>query len=589
MTRCALGKSFLLVLFALFLVTTSRSQSVRSVGDNSAGDGSFLFADAGALEVRPNTFSTDLPTEAPRKSTCRDLRHVPFPPPPPSLFGDSGSATASDRSCENKPAPPETQSQLSLLPMNTCQAPPSLLEAYSACLAMPALHYTAWTVDLFPNASNAILFAQRSKPERFHWRPALLQSLGFLLLEHGFRLASDPYARYLLFHKPFWKDYLSSAQHFDMNRWGDGDDFIVNYIGHPLEGSVSGNIFIQNDPQGRGARFGKSAEYWESRFKAMAWAAVYSAYFEIGPVLSETALGNEGGYTYIPGCGFYPTCPKEPGKTYKPPTNNTGWVDFIVTPTVGMGWIVLEDFIEADILDKLITNKDTATYRILRGSLSPSRSLSNMLSGQPPWRRYSDARETGAAFGRSSRSLEWPAWKDDPRLGFGVQTTSISLPMDWQNCSGCRAFATGAGVTFAYRLSRLVYFDSEFNFFPGSSSEGGRGAMREGLFGVKVGHTGRSWGFFAQMRPGFVHYDKALVPMTSSDYESTTRFAFDLGGSAEYYASRHSTIRFNLGTTLIHYLTGRLDPRQPPVGVLSTDLYATQGSFRVTSGYVFRF
>jgi hypothetical protein len=44
-----------------------------------------------------------------------------------------------------------------------------------------------------------------------------------------------------------------------------------------------------------------------------------------------------------------------------------------------------------------------------------------------------------------------------------------------------------------------------------------------------------------------------------------------------------------MGTTFIHYRTGRPDPRQPPVSVLSDDFYATQGNFRATTGYVFRF
>ena len=67
-----------------------------------------------------------------------------------------------------------------------------------------------------------------------HWSPAIWQSVEFLGVEHTFRIASDPYARYLLIHKPFWHDYLASANHFDMYRWGDGDDFLVNYIGHPI-------------------------------------------------------------------------------------------------------------------------------------------------------------------------------------------------------------------------------------------------------------------------------------------------------------------------------------------------------------------
>ena len=185
-----------------------------------------------------------------------------------------------------------------------------------------------------------------------HWSPAIWQSVEFLAVEHTFRLASDPYARYLLIHKPFWQDYFASANHFDMYRWGDGDDFLVNYIGHPLQGSVSGDIFLQNDPRGRSARFGRSPDYWHSRLQAMAWAGAYSAYFEIGPVLSEAAIGNEGGYTYVPTCGFYP-CQEKPGVHYKPATNNTGWVDFVITPVVGTGWIVMEDAIEREFVDRV--------------------------------------------------------------------------------------------------------------------------------------------------------------------------------------------------------------------------------------------
>ena len=85
----------------------------------------------------------------------------------------------------------------------------------------------------------ASIVVNKPRREPFHWKPALIQSFEFLVFEHGFRLADDSYARYLLFHRPFWHDYLASADHFYMNRWGDGDDFLVNYIGHPLEGAVA--------------------------------------------------------------------------------------------------------------------------------------------------------------------------------------------------------------------------------------------------------------------------------------------------------------------------------------------------------------
>jgi hypothetical protein len=57
----------------------------------------------------------------------------------------------------------------------------------------------------------------------------------------------------------------------------------------------------------------------------------------------------------------------------------------------------------------------------------------------------------------------------------------------------------------------------------------------------------------------------------------------------EYYPSSRSTIRVDVGATLVRYLTGHLDPRQLPQTVLSTDYITTQGNFHLASGYVFRF
>jgi hypothetical protein len=443
--------------------------------------------------------------------------------------------------------------------------------------------------DFSSSFANPVVKVQKPR-ERFHWRPALWQSFEFLVFEHSVRLASDSYARYLVFHKPYWHDYLASADHFNMNRWGDGDSFLVNYIGHPLQGAVSGNIFLQNDPVGRSARFGKSSAYWQSRLKAMAWAGVYSAYFEMGPVLSETALGNEGGYSYIPGCGMEHACVKEPGKNYKPPTNNTGWVDFIVTPTIGMGWIVLEDAIEVKLVDKVASDHHSAKRNLLLAGLTPSRTMANFLAGKHPWYRQPETESTTAAFGAPVKpALQRPEWKNDPRWSLGMQFTELNLPMDSEGCSACRTYTPGAGFTFGYRMTRFVSFDSEYNLFPGSGKIGKTGGAQEVLGGLKIGLSFRSWGLFSQIRPGFIHYDKTLAPGSPTDYGSATRFALDLGGSVEYYASPHSTFRFNVGTTLVHYLTGHPDPIQPPVTVLSSDYYATQGNFHLSSGYAFRF
>jgi hypothetical protein len=481
---------------------------------------------------------------------------------------------------------PDTPHKNTLLPPTNSCFSPTQIDLFSACPTVPPKKDSISSTDFHLLSVKPILPAPRPS-ERFHWKAALWQSFGFLVVGHAFRLANDGGARYLLFHKPFWQDYWASTDNFHMSRWGDGDSFLVNYIGHPMEGAVAGDIFLNNDPKGRSARFGKSSTYWYSRLKAMAWATVFEAYFEVGPVLSEAAIGNEGGYTYVPGCGLYP-CDKYPGKHFKPPTNNTGWVDFVITPTVGMGWIVLEDAIEREVVDRIAKDSPALKYKILRGSLAPSHTFANMFAGKMPWFRYPAEDSFTQTFGGPLHPAERPLWKDEPRRSFGVQFISMNFPLDKESCSNCKQFCPGYGFNFTYRLAKYAYFDSVANLFPGSGSYGQHGAAQEGLVGLKLGPTLDRWGLFFDLRNGFMHYDKTLVPGSTS-YESTWRYALDLGSTVEFYASRNSTFRLNAGTTLIHYLQGYADPNQPPAGVLSTQYYSFQGSPYLTTGYVFRF
>jgi hypothetical protein len=430
-------------------------------------------------------------------------------------------------------------------------------------------------------------------PEKVQWKPILKESLYFLLLEHGFRTASDSSIPYMLFHKPFWGDWAASLQNFDMKRWGDGDDFLVNYIGHPMEGAVSGDIFTQNDPRYRAVRFGKSGAYWKGRLRAMGWAALYSAYFETGPVLSEAAIGNEGGYTYVPDCGLAP-CSK-PGRHFKPPTNNTGWVDFVVTPVIGTGWSVLEDAIETELVDRLAGDSPALKWKILRGSLSPSRTLANFMQGKEPWYRpwiTGDAnipklsKRAGAskpAITEGSRS-----WIAEPRNAIGFHYVSLNIPMDWNGCDKCRVENSGFGANYTSRLTRQLWFDSEVNHFPSSGAQAGHGSATEGLFGIRYGFTNQRWSLYAKLRPGFVYYPKTTSYPTGNEYVTLSRFALDLGAVAERKISRRSAVRIDVGTTFIRYLQG-LDPRQPPIAVISPNYIATQGNLQVSTGYVYRF
>ena len=94
---------------------------------------------------------------------------------------------------------------------------------------------------------------------------------------------------------------------------------------------------------------------------------------------------------------------------------------------------------------------------------------------------------------------------------------------------------------------------------------------------------------FTTLRIGFIYYDKAHPAENSNQYVNLTRFASDIGEVFEYYPSTHSTVRFGVGDTMVRYLTGRVDPDQPPVSVLTTDFVSTHSNLQIRSEYVYRF
>lgn len=209
---------------------------------------------------------------------------------------------------------------------------------------------------------------ERDTPERgFEWRPALQQAGLFLGIQHSFRFATEPATRANLKGR-FWRDYLDSAD--ALRGWDDGDPHLVNYVGHPMMGAVTGFIQVQNDPRGRTETFGLHSGYWASRLKATAFSTAYSFQFELGPI-SESSLGNVG----IDNKGH-------------------GAVDLVVTPTLGFAWQVTEDALDRFLISRLESRVRNRAVRIaLRAGLNPSRSFANAIRFKVPWHR--DNRQPG--------------------------------------------------------------------------------------------------------------------------------------------------------------------------------------------------
>jgi hypothetical protein len=205
--------------------------------------------------------------------------------------------------------------------------------------------------------------AAGSAPDKAHqgfrWKAATEQTLLFLSIQHAYAFTQPKTRRDL--HGPFFRDYFRSVA--SLGKWGDGGRFFTNYVAHPMEGALLGFVWVQNDPKGKAAPFGRTKAYWRSRAKALAWSAVWSTQFEIGPV-SQASIGNVGLH----------------GKQT--------WVDIVVTPTVGTAWLVAEDALERFVVRRIEQRTDNRFVRIFaRMLLNPTRSSANLLRFEKPWRR----------------------------------------------------------------------------------------------------------------------------------------------------------------------------------------------------------
>jgi hypothetical protein len=436
--------------------------------------------------------------------------------------------------------------------------------------------------------------------ERYHWKGLLWQSFAFFGVQNGFRLATDPHFRNLTADYPYWHDYIASLKQWNIRRWNDGDDFLVAYIAHPMQGAVTSFIAIQNSPRGRELEISATSAYWKSRFWGLMWANLYSIDQKVGP-LGEAALGNEGGYTYVIGCPA--PCP-----SYNPAvdkvTNNTGFVKFVTTPVGGGLWGLAEDFLDRYVSDRVQENRmDRVFPKILRGSLNPTRTMANGLRGRLPWYRdyqHPDDPILGfdnIHFERSDEDLI----RRLPRYEIFPHFNAISLPVNTPGCSHCREMIVGSGAGFSWRFSRWWDFDSDVDYQPDASplpSDRAGGDIIMGTFGIRTGLQTPNYSLKASVRPGFVSYNRAYLtsPSTTNptpEIGRITHFATALAITGDYGLTRHLAIRGSIGNTAVRYREPFLQTpgvgHLPYLNWLSKVTFLTNENWTYQAGPVLRF
>lgn len=240
-------------------------------------------------------------------------------------------------------------------------------------------------------AAGAIVGGETAPPPRFHWTPALLQAGEYLLIQHVaiFYMDSSKYDLSLArwWPNPFWPRYVKSVQ--GLYGWDDGDPFLDNYVGHPLQGAITSYIQIQNDDRGKRLRFGESADYWRSRLKALAFNATYSTMFELSPI-GEAGIENLGMKRRSRLCQ---------GGTERCRYSEMAWVDLVMTPAGGFGWLLMEDALDRYVAEAVERKTQNGFLRgVTRVAVNPGRAFANLLRVKTPWYRDRDA-EVRVAFG----------------------------------------------------------------------------------------------------------------------------------------------------------------------------------------------
>ncbi|MCU1237902.1 MAG: hypothetical protein JWP63_5869 [Candidatus Solibacter sp.] len=258
--------------------------------------------------------------------------------------------------------------------------------------------------------------------ESVDWSGLGRSSSRLLGVMHGFRWLTEPGTRAAGFG--IGSGYTRSVT--NLHGWADGDPFYVNYVGHPMQGAVAGRIFSLHDPKYAKAEFGRGRTYWKAKLRSAAFAWAFSEQFEIG-LVSEASIGH-----------IQRDFPQQ------------GFVDHVVTPTIGLSWTIAEDAVDRFIIRPIEDRTTNPWVRMLvRSFLSPARSFANMMDMRVPW--YRDSRTGVLAYTPSSVSRPAAAETATREQYPAIAPFEFAVASAWRQFDGKPCI--GGSADAAYRVA----------------------------------------------------------------------------------------------------------------------------------------
>jgi len=98
-------------------------------------------------------------------------------------------------------------------------------------------------VDVSDNGGSGFVSAWGRGKQGFDWGRALFKSFVFLSIEQAY-VVHDNYGWVICENgipfNHYWRDYKQSLSTWTHSGWDDGDSFVTNYIGHPVQGALTG-------------------------------------------------------------------------------------------------------------------------------------------------------------------------------------------------------------------------------------------------------------------------------------------------------------------------------------------------------------
>lgn len=208
---------------------------------------------------------------------------------------------------------------------------------------------------------------------RVHWHQLIISSTLFNAFMDAGNLYTGYWYRWETTHGNWWSRYIDSAAGWRWNVWNDQNPFLDDYVGHPMMGAITNDLWIQNDPKSMTVVQSNTWPYWRRLLRAGAFSTAYSFEWKLGPT-GEAAIGHNGDHPI-------------PFNNGHGRTNETGWVELVTTPVGGVLWTMAEDALDKHLVAPMEAGGRRPLTLLGISFLEPAHATANILRFRPPWYR----------------------------------------------------------------------------------------------------------------------------------------------------------------------------------------------------------